>query len=148
MLNFYLKRWIIEDYFHTLKTSGFRIEDANISDPELMLKFLAIAAIAGVTVTQLLRARDNPSGQCLGHALAPDDAPLLDAVCKDYEGPTLTRRQANPHPRGLMGYAAWVIARLGGWTGYCGKPGALNLNRGLQRYYAIKYGTQLQGALV
>ena len=148
MVDFYRKRWIIEDYFRTLKTSGFRIEDANISDPEVMLKFLALAAIAAVTVTQLLRARDNPSGQCLSHAFDPDDAPLLEAVCKDYEGPTPTRRQANPHPRGTMGYAAWVIARLGGWTGYYGKPGALNLNRGLQRYYAIKYGTELQRALV
>ena len=148
MVDFYRKRWIIEDYFRTLKTSGFRIEDANISDPEVMLKFLALAAIAAVTVTQLLRARDNPSGQCLSHAFDPDDAPLLEAVCKDYEGPTPTRRQVNPHPRGTMSYATWVIARLGGWTGYYGKPGALNLNRGLQRYYAIKYGTELQRTLV
>jgi len=148
MLDFYRKRWIIEDYFRTLKTSGFRIEDANISDPEVMLKFLTLAAIAAVTVTQLLRARDNPSGQCLSHAFDPDDVPVLEAVCAEYEGPTPTKRQANPHPPGTMAYAAWVIARLGGWTGYYGKPGALNLNRGLQKYYAIKYGTQLQGALV
>jgi hypothetical protein len=113
-----------------------------------MLKFQALAAIAGVTVTQLLRARDNPSGQCLSHVFDPEDVPVLEAVCKDYGGTTPTDRQANPHPRDTMGYAAWVIARLGGWTVYYRKPGALNLNRGLKRYYPIKYGTQSQGALV
>jgi len=133
MVDFYRKRWIVEDYFRTLKTSGFRIEDANISDPEVMLKFLALAAIAAVTVTQLLRARDNPSGQCLSHAFDPDDVPLLEAVCADYEGPTPTKRQANPHLHGTIAYAAWVIARLGGWMGYYGKPGPLNLNRGLTK---------------
>ena len=132
MVDFYRKHWIVEDYFLTLKTSGFRIEDANISDPVVRLKFLPIAAIAGVMVTQLLRARDNPSGQCLSHVFDPDDAPLLEAVSKDYESPMPTRRQTTPQPRGTMDYAAWVIARLGGWTGYYGKPGALNLNRGLQ----------------
>lgn len=41
-----------------------------------------------------------------------------------------------------------MIARFGGWTGYYGKPGALNLNRSPQKYYAIKYGAQLQRALM
>jgi hypothetical protein len=95
-----------------------------------------------------LRARDNPSGQGLSHAFDPDDAPLIEAVCKDYEGSSPTARQANPHPRGTMAYAAWVIARLGGWTGYYGKPGPLNLNRGLQRYHAIKYGSLIQRVFV
>ena len=36
-----------------------------------------------------------------------------------------TQRQKNPHPRGSLAYAAWVCARLGGWTGYYGKPGPL-----------------------
>lgn len=148
MVDFYRKRWIIEDYFRTLKTAGFKIEEADISDPEVMLKFLALAAIAAVTVTQLLRARDNPSGQRLSHAFDPDDVPLIEAVCKDYEGPAPTARQVNPHPRGTMAYAAWVIARLGGWTGYYGKPGPLNLNRGIQKYHAIKYGSQIQRVVV
>ena len=42
-----------------------------------------------------------------------------------------------------MAYATWVIARLGGWTGYYGKPGPRVLNRGLQQFHAIKYGATL-----
>jgi hypothetical protein len=48
----------------------------------------ALAAIAAVTVTQMVRARDNPSGQPLADAFDPDDKPLLLAICKDYEGET------------------------------------------------------------
>jgi Transposase DDE domain len=148
MLDYYRKRWIIEEYFRTLKTAGFRIEEADISKPKLMLKFVALASIAAVTVTQLLRARDNPSGQSFEDAFDPDDAPLLEAVCKDFEGPHPTPRQINPHPKRSMAYAAWVIGRLGGWTGYYGKPGPLNLSRGLQKYHDIKYGTRINVRLV
>jgi hypothetical protein len=148
MLDFYRKRWIIEEYFRTLKTAGFRIEAAEISDPKVMLRFTALAAIAAITVTQLLRARDNPSGQSMRDAFDPDDEPLIEAVCKDYEGNKPTPRQVNPHPRSTMAYATWVMARLGGWTGYYGKPGSLNISRGLQKYHAIKYGTQIERGLV
>jgi Transposase DDE domain len=148
MLDFYRKRWIIEEYFRTLKTAGFRIEDAEISDPKVMLRFTALAAIAAITVTQLLRSRDNPSGQSMRDAFDPDDEPLIEAVCKDYEGSNPTKRQTNPYPNGTLAYATWVIARLGGWTGYYGKPGSLNISRGLQKYHAIKYGTQIERGFV
>ena len=148
LLDQYRKRWIIEDYFRTLKPAGFQIEDADIADPQVMIKFTALAAIAAVTVTQLLRARDNPSGQGLQDAFDPDDRPVIEALCKEFEGPSPTARQSNPHPRESLAYATWVIARLGGWTGYYGKPGAQTLNRGLQKYHAIKYGTTIARGFV
>ena len=97
MLDQYRKRWIIEDYFRTLKTAGFQIEDAGIADPQVMIKFTALAAIAAVTVTQLLRARDNPSGQGLQDAFDPHDRPVIEALCKDIQGP-LTNRTPDQSP--------------------------------------------------
>ena len=143
MLDFYRKRWIIEEFFRTLKSAGFQIEMAEISGPDAMMKFLALVAIAAVTVTQLVRARDNPRGQTLMDAFDDDDQLLIEAICADYQGPNPTKRQTNPHPKGTMAYATWVIARLGAWTGYYGKPGPRVLNRGLQEFYAIKYGAKL-----
>jgi Transposase DDE domain len=148
MIDHYRKRWIIEDYFRTIKSAGFHIEDADIADPRVMLKFTALAAIAAVTVTQLLRARDNSTGQSLMVAFDPDDQPVLAAICKDYEGISPIRRQTNPHPPDTLAFATWVIARLGGWTGNYGKPSAQVLNRGLQRYFAIKYGSVFTRRLV
>ncbi|MGA8447201.1 MAG: hypothetical protein WB766_18710, partial [Roseiarcus sp.] len=40
-------------------------------------------------------------------------------------------KQKNPHPPGSLAFAAWVFARLGGWTGYYGKPGPIVMLRGL-----------------
>jgi hypothetical protein len=117
MLDFYRKRWIIEEYFRTLKSAGFKIENAKMSDPRAFMNFAALAAIAAVTVTQMLRARDNTSGQALGDAFDPDDEPLLLALCKGYEGETPTSRQKNPHPPDALVFATWVKARLGAWTG-------------------------------
>jgi hypothetical protein len=143
IVGFYRLRWIVEEYFRTLKTAGFQLEDSDMSDPEAFMNFAAMAAIAAVTVTQLLRARDNPGGQTLLDAFDAEDEQVIEAICADYEGPSPTRRQTNPHPRGTMARATWVIARLGGWTGYYGKPGPRTLNRGFERFKAIRYGARL-----
>jgi hypothetical protein len=148
MLDFYRKRWIIEEYFRTLKSAGFKIEDARMSDPKAFMNFTALAAIAAVTVTQMLRARDNPSGQTLADAFDPDDRRLLLAICKDYEGEAPTTRRKNPHPPNTLAFATWVIARLGAWTGYYGKPGPATLARGLRRYYEMKYGARISAGIV
>ena len=145
MLEFYRKRWIIEEFFRTLKSAGFKIEDAKMSDPAAFMNF---AAIAAVTITQMVRVCDNPSGQLLADAFDPDDKPLLMAISKDYEGKTPSERQKNPHPPDTLAFATWVIARLGAWTGYYSKPGPATLARGLQKYYAVKYGAKMAGGFV
>ncbi|ASV84532.1 putative transposase domain protein [Ochrobactrum quorumnocens] len=63
-----------------------------MSDPKAFMNFSAFTTIAAVTVTQMLRARDNPSGQVLADAFDPDDRPLLLAICKDHEGEAPTAR--------------------------------------------------------
>ena len=81
-------------------------------------------------------------------AFDSDDQPVLEAICKDYEGKNPTPRQTNSHSPDTLAFATWVIARLGGWTGYYGKPGAQTLSRGLQRYFAIQYGSEITRGLV
>ncbi|MER8419795.1 transposase, partial [Mesorhizobium sp. M1329] len=54
-----------------------------------------------------------------------------------------TERQRNPHPKGSLAFAAWAIARRGGWTGYYGKPGPKVMRIGLAEFHAIKHGTKL-----
>lgn len=142
IVDFYRMRWIIEEYFHTLKTAGFNIEAADISDPKVMIKFVTATAVAAVTVMQLVKARDGMTGQKLSDAFDPADQPILEATSEQLEGKTA--RQMNPHPRGSLAFAAWVIARLGGWTGYYGKPGPQVMRRGLDDFQRIKYGATLR----
>ena len=135
-------RWTIEEFFHTLKTAGFNIEATDIGDPQVMIKFVAAATIAAVTVIQLVKARDGTTDQGLSDAFEPNDAPILEALSAQIEGKTA--RQKNPHPRGSLAFAAWVIGRLGGWTGYYGKPGPRIMRQGLDDFQRIKRGTTLR----
>jgi hypothetical protein len=141
VIDLYRLRWITEEYYRTLKTAGFDIEAADIGEPQAMINLVAAAAIAAVTIKQLVQARDGNTDQLLTDAFDPDDQPILEAVSAKLAGKT--QRQRNPHPRGSLAFAAWVIARLGGWTGYYGKPGSKVMRRGIQDFRAIKYGTTL-----
>lgn len=142
VLERYRMRWRIEEYFRTLKTAGFQIEDIQIGDPHAMINFVAASAIAATTVMQLVQARDGNTNQSLLDAFEPGDQPVLEAICKQLEGKTA--RQKNPHAKGTLAFAAWVIARLGGWDGYYGKPGPLVMRRGIHDFRQIKYGTQIE----
>ncbi|TIP69210.1 MAG: IS4 family transposase [Mesorhizobium sp.] len=141
VVDLYRSRWVIEEFFRTLKTAGFDIEAADIGDPHAMINFAAAATIAAVTIKQLVQARDGNTDQRLSDAFDPDDRPILEAVSAKLEGKT--ERQRNPHPKGSLAFAAWVIARLGGWTGYYGKPGPKVMRIGLAEFHAIKYGATL-----
>jgi hypothetical protein len=142
IMDFYRKRWTIEEFFRTLKSAGFDIEEADIGEPQVMIKFVAAAAVATITIMQLVRARDGTTEEQLAEAFEPDDQPVLEALSAQLEG--ATAKQKNPHPRGTLAFAAWVIARLGGWTAYYGKPGPKVMRLGLQDFRRIKYGTTLR----
>ena len=142
IVDLYRMRWTIEEFFHALKTAGFDIEAADIGDPKVMIKFVAAATVAAVTVMQLVKARDGTTGQSLADAFEPLDQPILEAVSTQLEGKTA--RQKNPHSRGSLAFAGWVIGRLGGWTGYYGKPGPRIMRQGLDDFQRIKHGTSLR----
>jgi hypothetical protein len=142
IVDLYRMRWTVEEFFHTLKTAGFDIEAADIGDPKVMIKFVAAATVAAITVMQLVKARDGTTDQGLADAFDPADQPILEALSAQLEG--RTARQKNPHPRGSLAFASWVIGRLGGWTGYYGKPGPRIMRRGLDDFQRIKYGTTLR----
>jgi hypothetical protein len=142
IVDLYRKRWIIEEFFRTLKSAGFDIEEADIGEPEVMMKFVAAAAVAAVTIMQLVRARDGTTEEELVEAFELDDQPVLEALSSQLEG--ATEKQKNPHPKGTLAFAAWVVARLGGWTAYYGKPGPKVMRIGLDAFRRIKYGTTLR----
>lgn len=142
IVDLYRMRWTIEEFFHALKTAGFDIEAADIGDPKVMIKFVTAVTVAAVTVMQLVKARDGTTDQVLADAFDPADQPILEAISAQLEGKTA--RQKNPHPKGSLAFAGWVIGRLGGWTGYYGKPGPRVMREGLDDFQRIKYGTTLR----
>jgi len=145
VVDLYRTRWAIEQLFRTLKTQGFDIEGVRIEDPQPRDKLVTAALIAAVAVQQLVHGRDGgpgPSRPCTD-VFHSDDIPLLEAYCARLEGKT--QRQKNPHPRGSLAYAAWVCARLGGWTGYYGKPGPVVMLQGWLEIQAAKRAAHILG---
>jgi Transposase DDE domain len=141
----YRRRWVIEQLFRTMKTKGFDIEAVRIADDGPFEKLAIAILLAAVTVLQLVSERDGAAGRPLADAFAPEDQPLLERVSAQLEGNT--ERQRNPHPKGSLAFAAWVCARLGGWTGYYGKPGPVTMLRGVHQLHAIKLGYDLRRLL-
>lgn len=141
IVGFYRQRWTIEQLFRTLKTQGFDVEALRLAEGGPFEKLVAASLIAAVTVLQLVHERDGTARRPLEDAFDPDDQPALEAVSENLEGKTA--RQKNPHPKGSLAFASWVLARLGGWTGYYGKPGPVVMLRGLVQFHAIKHGWDL-----
>lgn len=144
----YRRRWAIEQLFRTMKTKGFDIEGLLIEDEAPLSRLVMATLIAAVTIQQLVHARDGvqePSSQeepsrlrPMTDAFEPEDQPLLDAFRAKLEGKT--ERQKNPHPKGSLAYGAWICARLGGWTGYYGKPGPIVMLQGWRHFQIAKHG--------
>jgi len=142
LVGFYRQRWTIEQLFRTMKTQGFDIERSRI-EHALAFENLAMATlIAAVQVLQLVRERDGAAGRPLQDLFDAADVPALARVNASLEGKTA--KQKNPHPPGSLAYASWICARLGGWTGYYGKPGPIVMLEGLLRLRTMLQGWALR----
>lgn len=142
IIGFYRLRWTIEQLFRTMKTKGFDVEALRQEQDGPLEKLVTAILIAAVKVMQLVDERDGKAKRPLSDVFDPGDQPALEQTCRSLEGKTA--KQKNPHPLGSLAYAAWVFARLGGWTGYYGKPGPIVMLRGLTQFHAIKHGWTLR----
>jgi hypothetical protein len=142
IIGFYRLRWTIEQLFRTIKTKGFAVEALRQEQDGPLEKLVTAILIAAIKVMQLVAERAGEAKRPLSDLFDPDDQPALERVCQTLEGKTA--KQTNPHPKGSLAYAAWVFARLGGWTGYYGKPGPIVMIRGLTQFHAITHGWSLR----
>jgi hypothetical protein len=150
VIGWYRLRWNIEQLFRTLKRQGLGIEQSVIEDGAALEK-LAVIALIGATITmQLVLARAAASH----HRPVSDSPPasrvfdatqiqVLHALQQKLQGSTL--KQQNRYAPDSLAWAAWTIARLGGWTGYDTdkSTGPITMRDGLTRFNAIADGYQL-----
>jgi hypothetical protein len=136
----YKQRWIIEQFFRSMKTQGLRIEDSQLETADGLIKLVAIAAKAAAIVIQLVQARNGSEQLPADIAFSPDEIDVLDAINKRMYG--TTRLQSNPHPKQTLAWAAWLIARLGGWSGYASHrpPGPITFHNGLAHFQTFAAG--------
>jgi hypothetical protein len=141
----YQARWTIEQVFRALKSAGLRAEESQVTEARRFIKLVVAGLIAAVRVMQIVIGRDGATGQALADAADPADQPMLAAFNARLQGRTAKLR--NPHPDHTLAWFAWIVARLGGWSGYSSagyKPaGPKTIARGLRKLDAMSQGWEL-----
>lgn len=138
---YYRQRWTIEQLFRTMKTKGFDIEGSRVAEGGPFENLATATLIAAIEVLSLVRDRDGADGRPMTDVFAADEQPIIEAISARQEGKT--KRQKNPHAPGSLAFAAWTCARLGGWTGYYGKPGPVVMLKGMLRLQAMIEGWRI-----
>ena len=145
IVGWYKQRWTIEQLFRTLKKQGLRLEDSQLETADRLLKLTAIATHAAALIMQLVQARDGTQLQPASIAFTDTEIDALHAIEADQYAPR-TAKQRNPHPDQSLAWAAWIVARLGGWDGYSSSkpPGPITFKHGLQYFHGIAKGWTLK----
>ena len=110
----YKLRWIIEQFFRSMKSQGLQIEDSQLETAEGLIKLVAIAARAACIVIQLVQARNGGEELPAEFVFSAEEIDMLKAINKTLQGKT--ELQKNHHPTNTLAWAAWIIAKLGGWS--------------------------------
>jgi len=141
IVGWYQLRWVIEQLFRVMKSQGLQLEDSQLASAERLVKLAAVATKAACVDIQLTQGRDGTDEMPASNVFTEPEIDTLAAL-----GPTLegsTERQQNHHPLASLAWAAWIIARLGGWNCYYKPPGPITFRRGMEQFYAVHRGRQL-----
>jgi Transposase DDE domain len=142
IVDWYQARWTIEQLFRVMKSQGLQLEDSQLGCAERLVKLAAIATKAACVDIQLTQERDGNDQMPASNVFTEPELETLATL-----GPTLegrTERQQNHHPVRSLAWAGWMIARLGGWNCYYKPPGPITFRRGMEQFYAIHRGRQLE----
>jgi Transposase DDE domain len=140
IVSWYKQRWIIEQLFRSLKSQGLRIEDSQIESAEGLIKLVAIASRVACIVIQLVQARNGGEELPAEFVFTAEEIETLRAINKTMKG--RTELQKNHHRPNTLAWAAWIIAKLGGWTGYASHrpPGPITFHMGMARFQILANG--------
>jgi hypothetical protein len=142
ILQWYRWRWRIEQLFATLKLAGLNLEATQLESIAAIQKLTVLGLSVAVRTLQMVEGRDDvelPASM----TFSTEQQECLTQLEPTVEGHTA--KQQNPHPKTSLPWAIWIVARLGGWSGYRSQtpPGMPTLVRGLRRFESIFEGWQL-----
>ena len=142
IVGWYQLRWVIEQLFRVMKSQGLQLEDSQLCSAERLVKLAAAATKAACIDIQLTQGRDGTDQMPASNIFSEPEIETLEALNPTLEGST--ERQQNLHPLASLAWAAWIIARLGGWNCYYKPPGPITMRRGMEQFYPIHRGRQLE----
>lgn len=147
LVQWYRRRWTIEQLFRTLKTAALDAESSQIVLPRNLANLVTVALIAATRVMQAVIGRDGATGQPLTDAIAdPAEIPALQAINATLQG--RTEKLKNPFDPTSLAWYVWIVARLGGWSGYTSRgyrpAGPKTIARGIRKLDPMLAGWKLR----
>ena len=138
----YRWRWWIEQLFAALKRDGLDIESTQLESVEAIQRLTILGLGVALRTLQLVEGRDKPDLEAT-LAFTIQQQQCLLQLESQLEGKT--KKQQNPYPKKCLPWATWIVARLGGWSGYQSQrpPGIVTLVKGLRRFESIFLGWNL-----
>ncbi|PHM09633.1 IS4 family transposase [Nostoc sp. 'Peltigera malacea cyanobiont' DB3992] len=142
VIQWYGWRWKIEQLFATLKKAGLNIEATQLESAIAIQRLTILALSVAVRTLQMVEGRDNIQISATLTFCAKQQQ-CLSVIQSSVEGDT--KKLQNPYPQGCLPWATWIIARLGGWSGYTSArpPGMPTLVHGLRQFESIFLGWKL-----
>ena len=124
----------IEQLFRLLKKKGFNVEATQQRTTSTIIKTVAMAVKASALALRLVQVRDQSEGHPIEDFFDPRQIEVLELANLRYQGKTNV--QQNPFPAQQAAWAAWIIARMGGWKPENKQrpPGPISMQRGLERF--------------
>lgn len=144
VVQWYCWRWNIEQVFRTLKLRGLDITHAQVRTYHALKNLTTMALMAALKVMLLVSSRQSQIQQSAHPHFTEQEMECMQVLNKKVQGNT--DKLSNPYQQGTLAYASWIIARLGGWSGYTSQrpPGPITMILGLNRFYLIFEGFALR----
>jgi hypothetical protein len=143
IINWYSFRWQIEQFFRLTKSQGLDLESSQLETGEGLRKIGILGFASALRILQMTLARDGLVNDNIKKYFTKEEIVLIALLNDKLKGTTL--KQQNPHLINTLAWGTWVIARLGGYSGYSSQspPGPLTYKWGLETFNLIKDGYYL-----
>ena len=137
VVNAYKCRWWVEQLFRILKKDGIDFERTELRNVDSIKKWLILNMKTASDALKLVSVRSGKVFVPISEMFNEQEEECLEKINQKVEGNT--EKQKNPHQRKSLSWAAWIIARLGGWSGFASQrpPGPSTMSRGLEKFKTI-----------
>lgn len=146
IIEWYTARWFIEELFRVIKKENYNIEASELERGWALRKLFILILDTAIKLFQLYICRDIEEGETANSiaSFSKEEFKCLEKLQTSLEGKTA--KQRNPYKQHSLQWVIWILARIGGWKGYQSqrKPGLSTIINGLDKFYTIYNGWQLQ----
>lgn len=143
VIDAYRRRPQIEQVFRLLKSQGLHLEQSRLESGAALKKLAVLSLAVALVLMQLVTGRDGSMEESARGIFTEPALAFMEALQGTLEGKTELQRC--PHRLRTLAWSSWIVARLGGWTGYgrASPPGPITMRRGLERLESQFAGWQL-----